>query len=173
MDEMIRDVTRSSVNLGIDPVLNALPNPTIMQGEAEQFSRDVTYLPGHARLSPGHHSESKPAAKSSQPGQADPMEKPAPAPRVIAAEDFARGIGAFHEGAQRTSPGNAPSRAPVTPEDGLFGGPRANVGVPVPVDVDHMPNNDDDAPHAAEPTVTKQPGLSFLGRGPSDAWRKE
>ena len=180
MDEQVRDQARSSVNPGIDPVLNALPDPEIHRGDADQFTRDATYLPGHARLSPGDgRQEGKPAAKSENPGLANPMDDPAPAPRVVRAEDFARGIGEFHDGAARTSPGNAPSRAPVTPEQALFGEVRANVGVPMSVDVGRMPNNDDHAPshvsepHAAEPAVTKQPGISFLGRGPSGAWSKE
>ncbi|MGA7911383.1 MAG: hypothetical protein WCC30_07535, partial [Candidatus Dormiibacterota bacterium] len=136
------------------------PDIEMHRGDASQFSRPATYLDGHARLSPGDHSESKPAAKSEQPGNADPMEQPTPTPHPIRAEDFARGMGAAHgDGAARPSPSNDHVRVPVRPEVALFGAAadRFDYGQLTPVDVGNIPNNDDGAPQHMRPAVDVSP----------------
>ncbi|MFI5399225.1 MAG: hypothetical protein ACHQ9S_27155 [Candidatus Binatia bacterium] len=173
-DEMIRDATRSSVNLGIDPDLNAFPDAEIHQGDASQFTRDARYLPGHARLSPGDSSESKPAAKSENIGMDDPMQQPTPTPHPIRASDFAREMGTPESGGAAASPGNPLSRGPVTPEVALFGAARArfDFGQLTPVNVGNIPNNDDAGPIQTQPTINKTPEATSPW-GPPDAWNKE
>ena len=175
MDEQVRDHARSSVNPGIDPALNRLPNAEIHQGDASQFSRPSSYLPGHARLSPGDgRQDGNPAAKAEQLGQADPMQEPTPTPHPIRASDFAREIGTPVSGGAAGSPGNPLSRGPVTPEVALFGQARHrfDFGQLTPVDVGNIPNNDDGAPMQTQPTINKTPD-AVAPWGPPDAWSKE
>ncbi|HWW87041.1 MAG TPA: hypothetical protein VNZ26_25770 [Vicinamibacterales bacterium] len=173
-EEQLKDVSRSSVNLGIAPETNALPEVEIHRGTPDQFSRPATYLPGHARLSPGDFSPSEPSTKSEQPGQADPLDDPTPTPHPVRAEDFARGFSENVPGQQKPSPGSPPSRGPVTPGVALFGaaGARFDFGQLTPVEVRNMPNNDDGAPMSTQPTITKAPEATAPW-GPPDAWRKE
>ncbi len=203
-DEQIKDASRSSINLGIDPTINALPDIEIHSGSSRQFVR-MDDIPGggRARRSPGNVAEPKPAAKSQNPGQADIMEQLPPQPHPIRAEDFQRATQGTANSATPL-PAGPVVRGPVSPEDALFG-PRKRIdtgqqpdGQPVPLSGGRVDNRDESGPRRRTPVIdtspsvganvvsdiaktpevtrpatTKQPDISFLGRGPADAWGKE
>lgn len=180
-DDMLRDTPRESINLGL---VAREPDIEIHQGSSRQFARTDPVAEGHQRRSPGDTGVAKPAPKAAQPGNADPMDDPTPRTNVVRAEDFARSFGESVPGSARPSPGNPVTRGPVTPEVALFGaqGHRFDFGQLTPVDVGSLENRDDSTPRPVEPSVgatqadiTKATGdgISFLGRGPANAWEKK
>lgn len=188
-EEQIKDASRSSVNLGIAPETNALPNAEIHRGTPDQFSRPATYLPGHARLSPGDVADGKPAAKSEQPGKADPMRQPTPVPHPVRASDFARGMGVPPPGTVAgLVSGERGAVGPVDPATALFGanGNRPDFGQLKEIDPSNaLPNNDDarlrsrqpvidtsPSTGTATPAITKTPDVTTPW-GPPDAWSKD
>lgn len=186
-EEQIKDADRSSVNLGIAPETNALPEVEIHRGTPDQFSRPATYLPGHARLSPGNGiPQGKPAAKVEQPGLATPPDELSPTPHPVRAEDFARGMGVPPPGTVAGLVSGERGRVgPVDPETALFGanGHRPDGGQLKPIDPSNVvPNQDGARLVSRQPQIdTSPPDRGPVYKtpeatspwGPPDAWRKE